>query len=259
MKVLDAIRACAKRDLSLVDASGRRDTFLWESACRIANTTQLLLTVPEVQRREPGRTAALAAAYYCDAGYLTGLANGAIHTSQLRAATTGADHHNFGAEMLRRCLADVLDAETLDAAALAIRTLPMRRLHTPEAMVVSDAENLDRIGVLSLWTAARTSVNSGRGLDDVLTVWHSQRAYKYWPARIADAFHFDATRRLALERLDFYAAFMEQLERSHSGVDLVECLNNGGERVVVSTSVASAPPSAATSPTVPRRSPQASP
>jgi len=257
MKVLDAICGRAERDLVFVDLAGRRDTYLWESARRIAAAARLLLQLPEVQQFGPSRVATLAAAYYHDAGYLPLLRDGALDTAQIRTGATRANHHDVAAATMELSLADILDADTLDTATQAVRTLPMRRLQTSEAMVVSDAENLDRIGVMGLWSAARSSVLSGRGIDEILEKWRLQCDYRFWQACIADTFHFETTRKLAAARFESLTSIMEHLQRTQRGDDLAESLNGAALRP---GAPAAGPAAVAiTSRTTRRRSPRADP
>jgi len=222
MQELDAIFERAKADLVFLNEDGKPDVLIWEHSCRVVMAARAIARLPEAATLEPDEIAVAAAGLYHDAGVIVRMRSESIAVEEILAATGDDRHRQAGATLMTESLADLLDKKTLELASQAVRTLAVRSLQTAEAKVVSDAENLNKLGVLSLWPLIRSSVRTGRGVGAVLEKWRRQREYKYWEARIGESFHFDAVRRLAGSRLNVLAGFMEELERAHQLSDVKE-------------------------------------
>ncbi len=220
MQMLEAIGERAKADLVFLNEDGAPDVLLWEHSFRVAATAKAVLRFPGVAALEANEVAVAAAAFYHDAGFIVRLRRKSILPDEILTGPGDEQHREAGVELMNASLSDLLDHATLELANQALRTLAVRVLHTPEAKVVSDAENLNKVGILSLWPMIRRGVRTGGAVGAVLEKWRRQQEYKFWQARINESFHFDSVRRLANARLEVLTGFMEELDHAHRVLDV---------------------------------------
>ncbi|HNQ21571.1 MAG TPA: HDOD domain-containing protein [Phycisphaerae bacterium] len=216
----DAIWNRARADLIIVDERGQQDSYLWEHAQRVARCAQLVARLPEVRKQNPDDAAVLAAALYHDAGWVMRLRESSVARAQILNRAGSEAHRSLGAQLMEKQLEGLLPAESLRRASRAIRSLNERQIDTIEGQIVTDAENLNEVGLLSLWPIIRRGAEEGKDIESVLRTWQRQKEFRFWDARLKDAFRFDAVRRLAERRLERFGHFMQELEEQHASADL---------------------------------------
>ncbi|MEK6674038.1 MAG: HD domain-containing protein [Planctomycetota bacterium] len=220
MAKLDPIWNRARSDLIIATEHGETDVFLWEHSVRIAHSAQRIAELPEIQEDSPDESAIVAAALYHDSGWIVRLLDGEIKRQDILLRQTPDAHREQGAAFMLRSLAELLPAPSLDLAATAIRTLNDRDIPILEGRIVTEAENLDDFGVLSLWPAVRRGALEGKGVKAVIDTWRRRKEYQFWTARLKDAFWFPAVRKIAEARLAGFERFLEELDSQQQGKDI---------------------------------------
>jgi hypothetical protein len=108
-----------------------------------------------------------------------------------------------------------------------IRESGFGRAEMKEAMILSDARNLDDMGATGIFSEFKRYVMGGKGVGEAINLWRVKMDYRYWEARLKDSFHFESVRRLACQRVEAAERFMRQLEEEHTGVDIAKILEEG--------------------------------
>jgi hypothetical protein len=230
---LETILALASEDLLLNTGSGRVDATVRDHSVRVARTAVLIAELVEHKARHVDRTATFAAGLYHDAGWIADYREARVARKDMLSQPTTDVQREVGAGWLERRLAEHIGATSLTKAASAIRQCNGKDTDQVEAQLIAEAENLDEIGPLSIAKVLRDHADDPRGLDAVIATWHRQQEYHYWPARIKDCFRFNATRRLAEQRLAQLDPFMHALTVCHRGEDVADLLEQIGVVVPV--------------------------
>lgn len=140
------------------------------------------------------------------------------------------DHAEWGAREARRLLSDLeVEPDVVDAVCHCIRAHRFSNdvePETPEAMVLSDADNLDALGAIGI---ARTFSHGGVvGAplhDPALPVEHDDSAAGRTSANhlrkkilhLRERMYTDEGRRLAVDRHEFVRTYLEQFEAEVTG------------------------------------------
>ena len=216
----DAIWSRARADLIVTDERGQQDTYLWEHSQRVARCAQHIAILPAVQSLKPDEGAVLAAALYHDAGWAVRSKEGTIPRTQILNRPSTEAHRALGASLMEKQLESLLSPESMRRASRAVRSLNERDIEVLEGQIVTDAENLNEVGLLSLWPIIRRGVEDGKDVESVIKTWRRQKEFHFWEARLKDSFHFEPVRQLAQARLDGFERFMQQLTEQHAASDL---------------------------------------
>ena len=91
-----------------------------------------------------------------------------------------------------------------------------------EAMILSDASNLDDMGAIGIFSEFKRYIIGGKGVSNVLHTWKRKIDYKYWQARLKESFRFESVRKIAEQRLSTAEYFMNQLKVENTASDLEE-------------------------------------
>lgn len=227
----------AKADLSISTSRGEPDLFLWEHSARIAESALQIARLPSVRPRSPDETAITAAALYHDSAWAARVKAGEAERAEVLARSVSAAHREQSATIMETSLGSLIPRESLELASRAIRTLNDRNLDFVEGEVLTEAENLDEFGVLSLWTSIRRGAIEGKGIQSVIDTWHRRKEYHFWTARLNDSFRFSRVRELARKRLDSLERFMVDLEEQQRCADMASSTTTrSAERPVKPTS-----------------------
>ena len=87
-------------------------------------------------------------------------------------------------------------------------------------MILSDARNLDDMGVVGIFSEFRRNVIEGKGVCDALQIWKRKVDYRYWQARLKESFRFEQVRKVAEQRLSAAECFMNQLKAEAEARDV---------------------------------------
>ena len=207
----------ARSDLSILTEQGDPDVFLWEHAERVARNAEMIAGLPEVAKSSPDGAAVLAAALYHEAGWVARVAAGEATRLDVLVRGIPDAYREQGAGIMERGLSGHLSADSIKRASAAIRTLHDRQIDSVEGRIVTDADNLEEFGLISLWTTIRRGMLDGKGVQSVIETWTRRKEYRFWEARLQDSFHFDAVRRMAEARLENMEQFMQSLSDEQTG------------------------------------------
>ncbi len=122
--------------------------------------------------------------------------NGPMGIVNLRERTERA------AQLLVEELGEHIDATLLDRTIRLLQESPHKPPVLEEAKLLADATNLDDFGVVGVLKHAAEAGRRGGGIDALAKNFAKQLEYGYWQARLADGFHFAASRSIARRRLD---------------------------------------------------------
>jgi hypothetical protein len=128
---------------------------------------------------------------------------------QSKAPTTGKfgrtnlkDRAEQAAELLVSLFESQIDETLLDRACRLLQEMPHRTPVPDEARVLADAVNLDDFGVVGLLMQMIQMSRIGDGINQLAESCEKCEQYGYWNARLKDGFHFEAVRKIAVERLE---------------------------------------------------------
>lgn len=217
----DAIWNRARVDLVILTERGDEDLFLWEHSVRVANNARQIAKLSMVRAAFPDEAAVVAAALYHEAGWIARLKAGEIKRDEILLRPLPEIHREKDALILERSMAKLLSPHALTRASQAVRALNDRAMESIEAQVVTEADNLDEVGVLSLWATIRRTALDGKGVQAVIDTWRRRKEYRFWEAWLDDSFRWTPVRTIARKRLKKLERLMEELEEQHQGADLV--------------------------------------
>lgn len=223
MSELDIVRELAKQTLRVPVSTGNIDNFLWDRARRLVRNVEYICLVPELAKAEGAidRFCLTAAAYFSDAGLIR-------HPEAGEAARSapwgdnGDDLLDFCVRIVEEKLSPVIDEGRIGRINGIITESSNRFARSVEAMILSDARNLDDIGATGIFNELRRYVIGGKGVSDAVQIWKGKIDYRYWQARLKEGFRFESVRKLAERRLSAAEEFMNQLKREDAAGDLEE-------------------------------------
>lgn len=216
----DAVLKRARADLQIPTKAGDFDVYLWEHSVRVAYSARRIASLPEIQDRAPDVLALFAAGLYHDSGWSNRCRTGEIDRLEVLLSPTPEAACEMGASLLQRSLIDLLAHDTLQRAVAAVRGRNEKGSASLEGQILSDADNLEEFGLVSLWGMIRRGALDGKGVQAALDVWRRKKEYHFWTARLADSFRFDSVREMARRRLERFEWFMSELGLEHRGDDL---------------------------------------
>lgn len=228
---LEPVGAAAKELLILPSDGPAGDLWLWEHTRRVTHLAQLLAPLPEVREigeDQPDQTAVAVAALFADAGWAVQVRRGEVSHWQVLGRPTNDLQRELSVGALQDHAAALLPVKTMETAARAIREWPDRYTRMPEARALSEAENLDEIGVMYVLRQFRRYQAEGRPLDELVVSWRQLLEYRFWEARINDCLRWETTRHIARERLKAVEQFMSALARDREATDLRRVLEGAG-------------------------------
>lgn len=220
MRDLEAVWKLARADLVVPAADGGNDIFLWEHSVRVAKSAQYLSQLPEAQAHEPDSLALLAAALYHEAGWISRLRGGEIERYEILLGSPSESIVVESIRLMQQSLNGVIPAQSLAKAGETIRFRTAHSTELIEGHILTEADNLEEFGLGFLWMAIRRGICGGKGVQAVLDAWKRRTEYHFWTARLKDAFHFDASRKLADARLRQLEALMSEMMVQHEIEDV---------------------------------------
>jgi hypothetical protein len=133
---------------------------------------------------------------------------------------TRSDLLSFSTEVVEEKLGGLLDKRRIEKINRIIVESGSNFTKLTEAMILSDARNLDDMGAAGIFSEARRHAINGKSISDALQDWQRKKDYQYWQARLAESFRFKAVRRIAQRRLSAAEYFMSQLNAENRAHDL---------------------------------------
>ncbi len=226
MSEIDVVRQIAQQVLTIPTLTGGPDNWLWDRTLRIVRNVEHICRLPEIAGRDVAidRFCLIGAAYFCDAGFAR-YADAQDPGSRLVLAdVTPSDLRDFSSQVVTDRLTGSIPGPRIDKINQIINASADRDTEMIEAMVLSDARNLDDMGAVGLFNEFRRYTIHGKGVSDVLESWKRKVDYEYWPARLRESFRFESVRTLAQRRLAATEAFMSQRATENTARDLEELI-----------------------------------
>ena len=226
MSDLKLISSIAKQSLTIFTSAAEPDTCLWDRTERLVRNVKLICQMPEISKSgvQIDHLCLTVAAYFNYAGLACHLRteNKTARMAISKISGNGELLVEYSAEVAAEKLDGLISEEQIANVSRIIIESCDHFTKKIEAMILSDARNLDDMGAAGIFNQLRKHMAGGRGVSDVLASWQRKVDYQYWQARLRDGFRFNSVRILAEQRLAAAEKFMNQLAVEHSADDLQE-------------------------------------
>ena len=224
MADLNVIKEIAEQALAVPTAKGVPDRFLIDRASRIMRHCGGIAQLNEVRRFQIDHFCLNTAVLFRDAGFAC-YANQEDRTARMVLADLNdADMRDFSTQIVHEKLHGLLNPRQMERICSIINESNNRSTCLIEAMILSDARNLDDMGAVGIFNEMRRYVVHGYGATEALTSWKRKIDYDYWTARLRESFRFEGVRKIAQKRLQIAEQFMAQLEIENRSGDLEDML-----------------------------------
>lgn len=222
MTELEVVRNLAKEALVISTPMSDHDDSLWDRNKRLVRNVELICRLPELERAglQINRFCLMAATYFIDAGLAGCLSSGKAKPANYN--TNSRDLLLLSTKIVDRKLSTVIDKTKINNINTIITESGGDFTQRPEAMILSDARNLDDIGAAGIFNEFRRHVIAGKGVSGVLESWKKKVDYRYWQSLLKRSFRFEAVRKLAEQRLSVAEHFMNQLRVENVADDMQE-------------------------------------
>lgn len=225
MPEFETIRQRARQVLTSA-RSGNADNWLWDRTLRTLRNVEYICRLPELARQATAidRSCLITATYFAESGMTGASAKDAGSMPSIPADSNDADVCDRSTQMVSTQLATVISDTRIDKVNQIIKESSSRFSSMTEAMILSDARNLEDMGTVGLLHEFRRNIIHGKSISDLLESWKCKIEYGYWQARIKESFRFDPVRGIAQQRLANAASLMDRLAAEHNVCDLEEQL-----------------------------------
>jgi hypothetical protein len=226
MAEMDIIREIAQQVLIVPTISGEKDNYLWDKAQRIVRNVEHICRLGEITSKNLSvdRFCLTGAAYFCDSGFARYSDAEDLSARLVLADISASDLVDFSTQIVADKLSGALAGPKIDKINKIITDSIDRSTNMSEAMILSDAKNLDDIGAVGVFNEFRRYVIHGKGVSNALESWKRKVDYRYWDARLKESFRFDCVRKLAEQRFENVSVFMNQLSTENSAKDIEELI-----------------------------------
>ncbi len=226
MSELDVIRQVAEQVLKVPTLTGISDNWLWDRTLRIVRNVEHICRMPELSQiaTPVDRFCLTAAAYFADAGFARYADAEDTSSRVVLADVSPTELRDFSTQVVNDRLTTAIAGPRIDKINKIILESGNRFTEMVEAMILSDARNLDDMGAVGIFNEFRRYVVHGKGVSDAMESWKRKIDYRYWQARLKESFRFESVRKLAERRFGAAEYFMNQLQVEHSAKDLEELL-----------------------------------
>ena len=228
MPELDVVRSFAEKALAIQTPSGDCDNFLWDRCRRLVHNIEVICRLPELTGAglQIDHFALTVAAYFSDAGLARYLRKeGAdIANRMVFPNGNGEDLLELSAKVVAEKLANFIEKTKIETIKKIIIDSGSYLAQTTEAMILSDARNLDDMGAVGIFNEFRRCSLRGKGVSYALKSWKRKKDYRYWQARLNKSFRFQSVRQLAERRLQKAEDIINQLKIETEAEDIEELL-----------------------------------
>ncbi|MBN1124123.1 MAG: hypothetical protein JXA82_03885 [Sedimentisphaerales bacterium] len=234
MSEMDIVRDVARQVLTVPTLTGGPDSWLWDRTKRIVRNIEHICRLPELAGSDMAvdRFCLIGAGYFCDSGFARYADAQDPNARLVLADMTAGDLRDFSTQVVTDKLSGALPGPKIDKINKIIIESGDRYTEMIEAMILSDARNLDDMGSVGLFNEFRRYTIHGKGATDVLESWKRKIDYQYWEARLKESFRFESVRRVAQQRHETTEYFMNQLGTENAARDLEELIIESLDKVV---------------------------
>jgi len=224
---LDFVRGTARQ--ALVMSAGNFDGPFWDRGQRLVRNVEYICQLPELAAAglQIDRFCLLSAAYfnYVSLAHYQKAEN--IEGKSVVENTDTAKLLEISYRIVDEQLAGHIENAKIEKIDKIIVESTSHHTKMTEAMILSDARNLDDMGVTGIFNELKQHVTNGKNISDILSSWQKKVDYQYWQARLKESFRFKSVRKIASQRLLTVESFMNQLKIENNAEDL--------EKLVVET------------------------
>ncbi len=224
MADLGVIRELAEQVLVIPTVKGTPDHYLLDRALRVLRHCGNITQLKEIQCFQIDQPCLNIAALFRDAGFARYADTGDRSSRLVLADLSDADLRDFSTQVVQEKLAELLNPRQLERVCAIITESGNRETNLIEAMILSDARNLEDMGAVGIFNECRRYLVHGKGVGDALNSWKRKLEYDYWTARLREGFRFEAVRNLARQRIKIAEQFMIQLEQENKAGDMEDFL-----------------------------------
>lgn len=224
MSELKRVMDIAYQVLTTPTPKGGPDTSLCDRAERLAANAEFICLLPELTdtNRQIDYFCLTVAAYFCDTGPASLIKNGKNQETPGVFDANSSRFLELSADIAAKKLETHLQPAKIEKIATIISESADHFTTMTEAMILSDARNLDDMGAAGVFNEIKRSAFAGKGLTGFVKSWRKKVDYGYWQARLQDGFHFDSVRRIAEQRLYSAETFITQLDTEIQAADIKE-------------------------------------
>jgi len=228
MAELDIIKSRAKQALTIRTVTGELDDFLWDRGQRLVCNVEQICRLPELSRIGQGidHFCLTAATCFSDAGLARHLQVPKAEAVSAKSNIDGGELLGLSTEVVTEKLAAVVEKSIIEKINRIITESGDHSTQQAEAMILSDARNLDDMGTTGIFNEFRRLIFAGKGISNILLSWERKKDYRYWHARLNKSFRFEQVRKLAEQRLSAAERFMSQLKFETQAHDLKQSAVN---------------------------------
>ena len=222
MADLKVIRNLAKKALIISTPMSNRDDSLWDRNKRLIRNVELIYELPELNKAAlpTDHFCLITATHFIDTGLANHLRSGKTKAKPATRNTNNQDLLFRSTQIVEETLANAIDKVKINNINSIILESGGDSTQRPEAMILSDARNLDDIGAAGIFNEFKRHVIEGKGVSNALECWKKKIDYRYWQSRLEKSFRFEAVRKLAEQRLSTAEQFMNQLKIENDAHDL---------------------------------------
>ena len=224
MSDLSVIKEIAEQVLSIPTLKGTLDRYLIDRAWRVLRHCGSIAQLNEVRCFQVDNECLTVAALFRDAGFACYANQEDKALRMVLADLTDEDLRDFSAQVVHEKLTELLNPRQLERTCSIIIESANRDTRLIEAMILSDARNLDDMGAIGIFNELRRYVVHGRSVGEAITSWNQKIEYDYWKARLRESFRFETVRQIAQQRLQNAIKFMEHLNLENRAGDLESLL-----------------------------------
>jgi hypothetical protein len=228
MTELETIKGLAKEVLTTSKDSMGLGRYLWDRTERLARNIEHICDLSELARGgfEIDRFCLLSATYFSETGFAGLLDKKKAPITYPFFKSSSDSIQVFCREMIDSKLGQALEKVRIKKIKKIISESWNRSTNMTEAMLLSDARNLEDMGAVGIFHELRRFMSQGKNITEVLLHWRKQTDYRYWQARLKDSFWFDGVRQLAEQRLATAEKFMIQLQAETEAKDIKEMIES---------------------------------
>ena len=224
MTRLETIKQITQQLMMTPSALSSANAWLWDRTQRIVRNVETISQLPEIAEANIAvdRFCLHAAAYFADSGFTNYITTEHLEPALVLADINTTDLREFSTQIVSEHLSSVIEQSRIDKINKIILESNNRFCEMTEAMILSDARNLDDIGIVGLFNDFCACGVHTKGVTDALQSWKKKVDYRYWQARLKEGFRFESVRNIASARFEQAERFMHQLAIENSTKDVEE-------------------------------------
>jgi hypothetical protein len=224
MADLNIIKELAEQSLAIPTIKGAPDRYLIDRAYRVLRHCGGVAQLHDVRCFQIDHECLNVAALFRDAGFARYANQEDKAARMVLADLTDEDLRDFSAQIVQEKLVDLLNPRQMERVCSSIIESGKRDTVLVEAMILSDARNLDDMGAIGIFNEVRRYLVHGRGVSEAVIGWNRKLEYDYWTARLRESYRFAGVRAIARQRLEIAEQFMRQLDLENRAGDLEQIL-----------------------------------